>query len=76
LLIFALNEVYGYDKINYPTINHGKTQGLSTGAIKCVNNSESNSICSVMGGKSRRKTKYRKTRKNKLSKKTHRRSRK
>ena len=69
LLIYVLSEVYGQTSI------YVKPQK------KCVKSasaseSESNSGCSVMGGKSRRKTKYRKTRKNKLSKKTHRRSRK
>ncbi len=69
LLICVLSVVYGQTSI------YVKPQK------KCVKSasaseSESNSGCSVMGGKSRRKTKDRKTRKNKLSKKTHRRSRK
>jgi hypothetical protein len=74
LLIYVLSVVYGQTSIYVkPQKQHQET--------KCVDESESTSRCSVMGGKSRRKTKdrktkYRKTRKTKLYKKTHRRSRK
>ncbi len=69
LLICVLSVVYGQTSIYVKPPK------------KCVKSAsasahESNSTCAISGGKRRRKTKYRKPRKNKLSKKTHRRSRK
>ena len=71
LLIFALNKVY-----DGPTIDHPKHTQPTTTMVADASASAHAFSCLTQGGKSRRKTKYRKTRKNKLSKKTHRRSRK
>lgn len=72
LLIYVLSVVYGEN----PQKQHQEKE-----CIVSASETESNSGCAIMGGKSRRKTKDRKTkdrktRRNKLSKKTHRRSRK
>jgi len=72
LSIYVLSVVYGQK----PQKQHQEKE-----CIVSASATESNSGCAIMGGKSRRKTKDRKTkdrkdRKNKLSKKTHRRSRK
>jgi hypothetical protein len=69
LLIYVLSVVYGQK----PQKQHQEKECIASASASA---SESTSRCSVMGGKSRRKTKYRKPRKNKLYKKTHRRSRK
>lgn len=67
LLIYVLSEVYGQTSIYVkPQKRHQEKECTAS-------ESESNSGCAIMGGKSRRKTKGRK---NKHYKKTHRRSRK
>ena len=76
LLICVLSEVYAASESPSASASESESPSASASASASASPSASNSICAISGGKRRRKTKYRKTRKNKLSKKTHRRSRK